>query len=62
MKASVGKCVGGGLYVHKTAVGLLPPEAVQTLSFASEVAGGIEWNVVRISKESVTFLLYESLR
>jgi DNA phosphorothioation-associated putative methyltransferase len=60
MKADIGKRVGGALYVHRSAVELLPEAAKRFLSRPSAAAEGLDWNVVRISKKAVTFLLYES--
>ena len=60
MKAELGKRVAGALYVHRSAIALAPIGIVQAVSRASAASENFEWNVVRISKGSVTFLLYES--
>jgi DNA phosphorothioation-associated putative methyltransferase len=60
MKPELGKRVAGALYVHRSAIALAPVGIVQAVSRASAASESFEWNVVRISKGSVTFLSYES--
>ena len=52
MTVEIGKRVGGGLYMHRSA-------APTVLSSATSAAEGFAWNVVRIAKDTVTFLVYE---
>jgi DNA phosphorothioation-associated putative methyltransferase len=54
----VGKRVGGALYVHKDALGLLANEAV-TVEKAKSCAPSVRWNVAKVEKSSVSLLLYE---
>jgi DNA phosphorothioation-associated putative methyltransferase len=52
MTRKIGKRIGGGIYVHRSTAPLLPASA-------AAAAEGFHWNVVRIAKDSVTFLVYE---
>jgi DNA phosphorothioation-associated putative methyltransferase len=56
---SVGKRVGGALYVHRDAVALLGDE-VALVQKAESLAPSLDWNVAKIEKASVSLLLYES--
>ena len=60
MNRNVGKLVGGAVYVHRSAVGLLPSKHAATVEKAEALLEGPMWNVVRIAKGSVSLLLYES--
>jgi DNA phosphorothioation-associated putative methyltransferase len=61
MTQSIGKRVGGALYLHRSAVPVaLEVDSAAAVAQAESHAGGIEWNVVKIAKGSVSFLLYES--
>ena len=55
----VGKRVGGALYIHKDALGLLTDEAA-TVEKAESFAPSVRWNVAKIEKSSVSLLLYEA--
>lgn len=57
----VGKRVRGALYVHKSAVDLLPAEQVRRLELASNMAPTATWNVVRLEEQVVGLLQYEEL-
>jgi DNA phosphorothioation-associated putative methyltransferase len=54
--AGTGKRVGGALYVHSSA---LDDEMRRVVERAVAVAGGIEWNVAKVTPGSVSLLLYE---
>jgi DNA phosphorothioation-associated putative methyltransferase len=56
---SVGKRVGGAFYVHRDALSLVG-DRTSRVGEAERVAGAMEWNVAKIEKSSVSFLLYES--
>lgn len=58
---TVWKKVGSSLYVHRTAVERISSGNMTNLSRADEIIGhhDFDWNVVRISRENVAFLLYE---
>lgn len=60
MSDEIGKRIGGVVYVHRSAIALLSAASSRALSDAAERTGGFEWNVVKIGKGVVTFLLYES--
>jgi DNA phosphorothioation-associated putative methyltransferase len=60
MRSEIGKYVGGATYLHKSAVGSLRLDVASVVSRAEALIGEFEWNVVRIAKHSVSFLLYES--
>ena len=59
MNRNVGKLVGRAVYVHRSAVALLPPKHAATVKRAESLLDGSMWNVVRVTKDSVSFLLYE---
>jgi DNA phosphorothioation-associated putative methyltransferase len=59
MNGKVGKLVGGAVYVHRSAVGRLPSKHAATVEKAEALLEGSLWNVVRVAKNSVSFLLYE---
>ena len=59
MNGKVGKLVGGAVYVHRSAVGRLPSKHAATVKKAEALLEGSLWNVVRVAKNSVSFLLYE---
>lgn len=59
MVQGIGKRVGGASYVHRSAAGLLPEEQVVAVGEAESRAGQVPWNVVRVAKDAVSFLLYE---
>jgi len=52
MTRIIGKRIGGAIYVHRSTAPLLPASA-------AAAADGFHWNVVRIAKDSITFLVYE---
>ena len=60
MKFSIGKKVGGALYVYRSAIQLTDRIDPGLIAQAEACAGDVEWNVVRIAKGSVSLLLYES--
>jgi DNA phosphorothioation-associated putative methyltransferase len=60
MKSQVGKRVGGAIYVHRSAVDLLPEDALKAISLAEGRVDASAWNVVRAAADSVSFLSYES--
>lgn len=55
----VGKRVGGFLYLHRTAVDLLPSAHRAILDQAVSLAGDSDWNVAKIGTSRVSLLLYE---
>lgn len=57
----VGKRVRGALYVHESAVDLLPPEHARRLEQALAIAPTARWNVVRLERWVVALLQYEEL-
>jgi hypothetical protein len=59
MKRNVGKVVGGAVYMHRSAVGLLPSKHAVMVKKAEALLEDSMWNVVRVAKNSVSFLLYE---
>lgn len=58
---SVGKNVGGCLYVHRDAVAFLPEDRMRAIVEAERVAKvpPSGWNVAKIAKQAVSLLLYE---
>jgi DNA phosphorothioation-associated putative methyltransferase len=60
MRAEVGKRVGQSTYLHKSAIGCLPFEVLKRVREAEGRVAQIQWNVVRVSKDSISFLIYES--
>jgi DNA phosphorothioation-associated putative methyltransferase len=60
MKHAMGKKVAGALYLHRSALAVASGADTEMVSRAESGGGSIEWNVVRIAKGSVSFLLYES--
>jgi DNA phosphorothioation-associated putative methyltransferase len=58
--ASVGKRIGGALYIHRDAVREISASDQRLLRRALEISGGCEWNVARIEPERVALLNYES--
>lgn len=56
---SVGKRVGGFLYVHRSACETLAEHDATLLAAAEEIAGDDGWNVAKISANTVSLLLYE---
>lgn len=56
---SVGKVVRGALYVHRTAVAELAPEARKLLDKATAISRGVNWNVARLQGDIVGLLEYE---
>jgi DNA phosphorothioation-associated putative methyltransferase len=56
---ALGKHVRGALYVHRTAVAELPPEARATLDKATAISGCVGWNVARLQGDIVGLLEYE---
>jgi DNA phosphorothioation-associated putative methyltransferase len=60
VSVSVGKRVGGALYVHVSALNHLPDEEQTLLSQAIDIAGGkVSWNVARFEEDIVALLRYE---
>lgn len=59
MALEVGKRIGTALYVHREAVGCLPPEFLETLESSLRIAGETSWNVAKISRGGASLLLYE---
>jgi DNA phosphorothioation-associated putative methyltransferase len=59
LTGKAGKRVGGALYLHKDALALLGGETARVRD-AESLARYPEWNVVKIEKESISLLLYES--
>jgi DNA phosphorothioation-associated putative methyltransferase len=59
--ATVGKNVGGSVYVHRTAVGHLREKEAGYLKSAIGILGREinNWNVARVSNENVAFLQYD---
>lgn len=55
----VGKRVGGYLYVHKTALASIDPAAAGKVRQTEASFLGTDWNVAKIGKGDVSFLLYE---
>lgn len=60
MNSSIGKKVGGALYIHRGALPLAVGIDLGAITRAETCAGDREWNVVRIANGSVSLLLYES--
>ena len=58
-KYSIGKRVGGALYVHKSAIRELDEKDSLSLREALEIHSDENWNVAKIEKSSVSLLLYE---
>lgn len=54
----VGKRVGGALYLHRSAVELLPEDLRDRVTLAAERSARA-WNVVKLEDRSVSLLLYE---
>ncbi|PWB82915.1 MAG: hypothetical protein C3F11_09415, partial [Methylocystaceae bacterium] len=59
MVAVVGKRVGSAVYLHKDALPF-PGDDAMRLEDAEEICGHPEWNVAKITKSSISLLLYES--
>jgi DNA phosphorothioation-associated putative methyltransferase len=60
MKVTLGKRVAGNTYLHRSALPLADPASQSAVEVALRFAGMVEWNVVRVAKRSVSFLLYDS--
>lgn len=56
---SAGKLVRGVLYVHRTAVAELAPEARAMVDKATAMSGLVGWNVARLQGDIVALLEYE---
>ncbi len=56
---ATGKSVGGFLYVHRSAIGLLDGATASRIASASSCAGVADWNVAKVSAAGVSLLLYE---
>ena len=56
---AVGKRIGGALYVHGDALRLIDAIERERVAAAEERASGVEWNVAKIEKSSVSLLRYE---
>lgn len=54
-----GKLVRGALYVHRTAVAELAPEARAMVAKATAMSGLVGWNVARLQGDIVGLLEYE---
>lgn len=59
MKIMTGKRVAGTVYVHRSALSALEGFDAGRMARAESFAGPIEWNVAKIAKGSISFLLYE---
>jgi DNA phosphorothioation-associated putative methyltransferase len=59
MKIMTGKRVAGAVYVHRSALSALEGFDAGRMALAESCAGPIEWNVAKIAKGSISFLLYE---
>ncbi|WP_175558053.1 DNA phosphorothioation-associated putative methyltransferase [Roseibium suaedae] len=55
---TVGKRVGGWLYVHRSALSRLPEEIGRKVRDAESVSQATDWNVVKIRSEAVGLLTY----
>ena len=55
---AVGKRIGGALYIHKEALGLLAEEA-DKVEKAESMAPAVCWNIAKIEKSTVSLLQYE---
>ncbi|WP_296711255.1 DNA phosphorothioation-associated putative methyltransferase [Rhodoblastus sp.] len=60
MTSRVGKVVGGSVYVHRSAVDLLPEVKSSAVALAERIACVYDWNVARIADGQVSLLVYES--
>lgn len=60
MTSRVGKVVGGSVYVHLSAVDLLPDVKSSAVALAERIACVYDWNVARIADGQVSLLVYES--
>ncbi|WP_050783268.1 hypothetical protein [Methylobacterium nodulans] len=56
---AVGKRVGGALYIHREAVGLLGGERERVAEAEARVPSA-EWSVAKIERSTISLLLYES--
>ncbi|ETI60069.1 hypothetical protein C100_19795 [Sphingobium sp. C100] len=56
---SAGKLVRGALYVHRTAITELAPEARALVEKATAMSGTVGWNVARLQGDVVGLLEYE---
>ncbi|KUL96505.1 hypothetical protein DK26_06880 [Bosea sp. WAO] len=54
-----GKRVGGFLYIHRTAVGLLDPADASAIADAAGLIENGSWNVAKIKGSDLSLLLYE---
>ena len=59
MTSGLGKRVGRASYLHRSAVALLPQSQAHAIDEARRQAAKAPWNVVRIEKDTISFLLYE---
>src|SRR5689334_18347689 len=55
----LGKRVGGFLYVHRTALGLLGKVERAAVDEAARIVGEVSWNVVKVGNSLVSLLRYE---
>lgn len=55
----LGKRVRGALYLHRSAISALAPAQQQVLQHALDLAGDVDWNVVRLEPRVIGLLLYE---
>ena len=58
-RQTVGRKVGGWLYVHRDAVPLLKSEDQARISDAASISGEDGWNVVKLRTDTVSLLTYE---
>ncbi|WP_165820212.1 DNA phosphorothioation-associated putative methyltransferase [Microvirga sp. KLBC 81] len=56
---SVGKRVGGFLYVHRDALDLIDPKLSQLVARCAESVPDLPWNVAKLSPSEVSLLVYE---
>ena len=56
---TLGKRVGGCLYLHREALSCLAGADADKVTFAASLLDHDEWNVAKIGKQRVSFLLYE---
>jgi DNA phosphorothioation-associated putative methyltransferase len=57
--SSVGKRVGGFLYVHRAALDLIDPDAAAAIRECAYLVTELPWNVAKYSGQDISLLVYE---